>query len=195
MNTVKEFQHKGLTIKIVQDTDADSPRNWDNLGTMVCFHRRYQLGDINPKYSQEELQELIERKDVISLPLFLYDHSGLSMKCSAVSCKWDSGQVGYIYVTREKILKEYSKKVLTKKLIAKVIKQLQCEVETYNQYLTGDCYGFQVETETGEHLDSCYGFFGIESCEEQALEQAKYFAESESKSQAMADNFGMATVS
>lgn len=27
------------------DEDAESPREWDNLGKMVCFHGRYDLGD------------------------------------------------------------------------------------------------------------------------------------------------------
>ena len=34
-------------IKLVHDHDAESPREWDNLGSMVCAHRRYRLGDEN----------------------------------------------------------------------------------------------------------------------------------------------------
>ena len=34
-----------VTFDISPDEMADSPRSWDNLGTMVCWHRRYQLGD------------------------------------------------------------------------------------------------------------------------------------------------------
>ena len=37
----------GNTIKVFVDEDPQSPREWDNAGTMVCFHRRYNLGDIN----------------------------------------------------------------------------------------------------------------------------------------------------
>lgn len=46
---VHEEDYKGYTIKIYHDEDAESPRDWDNLGEMVCFHRRYNLGDCNHK--------------------------------------------------------------------------------------------------------------------------------------------------
>ena len=37
---------KKYELKIEQDTDPMNPRtDWDNLGTMVCFHNRYDLGD------------------------------------------------------------------------------------------------------------------------------------------------------
>ena len=39
-------------------------------------------------------------------------------------------------------------------------KILEGEVETYNQYLTGDVYGFILEKPDGEHIDSCWGFYG-----------------------------------
>ncbi|MHC4619185.1 MAG: hypothetical protein ACYTEQ_15685 [Planctomycetota bacterium] len=34
-----------MKVRIEQDPDAESPREWDNLGIMVCFHGRYTLGD------------------------------------------------------------------------------------------------------------------------------------------------------
>ncbi len=32
-------------LKIENDDWADSPREWDNLGHMICWHRNYNLGD------------------------------------------------------------------------------------------------------------------------------------------------------
>ena len=37
--------YKNHTVTIEQDIDAESPREWSNLGTMVCSHSRYPLGD------------------------------------------------------------------------------------------------------------------------------------------------------
>lgn len=31
--------------QIYQDPDAESPREWCNLGTLICWHRRYRLDD------------------------------------------------------------------------------------------------------------------------------------------------------
>lgn len=38
----------GIIIKVLQDTSADSPREWSNLGVMACWHRNYTLGDVQP---------------------------------------------------------------------------------------------------------------------------------------------------
>lgn len=46
-------EYRGATIKLYQDLDPTSPRECDNLGTMVCWHRRYILGDEMPKVGAE----------------------------------------------------------------------------------------------------------------------------------------------
>jgi len=160
---VETIEYKGYEIHVYQDPDPESPREWDNLGTMTCFHRRYELGD---KHSMdlEELKELVQRKDVISLPLFLMDHSGVSMNTGGFRhCDpqgWDWRQVGFIHVDRETVLKEYGKKKLIKALREKVVRILEDEVLTYDQYLTGDVYGFVAETPNGDNIDSCWGYYG-----------------------------------
>lgn len=160
-------------IKIVQDESPESPREWDNLGTMACFHRRYNLGDKNT-LNQEEVQDIYNNdKEYISLPLYLYDHSGITMNTTGFHCPWDSGQVGVIYVSRAKVRKEYSVKRISKATEAKIIEYLKNEVATYDQYLTGDVWGYVVEkpcTECGEpeEVESCWGFYGHEYCEQEA---------------------------
>jgi len=140
-------------FKISQDDWAQDPRaEWDNLGTMICFHGRYTLGDKHDYNSSDfdgwdELQNYIEKKlgGVVILPLYLYDHSGITMNTTGFSCSWDSGQVGFIYVSRETLLKEYGGKKVTTKLKEKVTQYLIGEVETYDQYLTGDVYRFELQ--------------------------------------------------
>ena len=102
-------------VEIVYDTDPIDPREFSNLGTMVCAHSRYTLGDVQvgdkfidgkPYFPDvESLKDYIQnnKHDIVSLPLYLYDHSGLTINTTGFSCPWDSGQVGYIYVTYEKL--------------------------------------------------------------------------------------------
>lgn len=172
-----------IKIRIIQDHDAESPREWDNIGTMVCAHRRYKLGDddgmskalelIYEHLSNKQLNDMgfdashvpnIERAleatgQAIMLPLYLYDHSGITMKCSPFGCSWDSGKVGFIFVSKAKARSEYNWKLLNKARIEKLQSYLEGEVEVYDQFLTGDCWGFEVlrSEEVGE---SCWGFFG-----------------------------------
>lgn len=154
-------------LKIVQDSSPESPRNWDNLGTMICFHNRYDLGDkhsySSDDYSSwEEMKKAIikEENTAVILPLYLLDHSGISISTGAFSCRWDSGQIGFIFVSKEKALEEFGGKIVTAKLKEKLERILDEEVETYDQYVRGDVYGFQIVDEDDDVVDSCYGFYG-----------------------------------
>lgn len=111
--------------------------------------------------SNKDLYILATEKNSI-LPLNLYDHSGLSMSASsfrgrAQHAEWDSGQVGWIYAAAEDIQKEYGD--CSKESMEKAAKLLKSEVETYDYYLPGQCYGFRL-FENGEETDSCWGFLG-----------------------------------
>lgn len=134
---------RGPYVLVIQpDDDPLNPREDDNFGKMVCFHRRYHLGDHHnyidkddflrdlylktvgddergahryeraldlmnykikapfgsPAYEREvdeRLMKVISQK-FLMLPLYLYDHSGITMNTTGFSCPWDSGQVGWI---------------------------------------------------------------------------------------------------
>lgn len=176
-------------IDIIQDESPESPRTWDNLGTMVCSHNRYDLGDkhnyrFNDYQNWDDLEKAIIKNEKVGaiLPLYLYDHSGITMNTTGFGCQWDSGQVGFIYVSKETILKEYGGKIVTKKLKERAEGHLKSEVNTYDQYLTGDVYGysiFKVENGEEEELDSCWGYYGTESCMEEAEGMVQYYIENE----------------
>ena len=169
--TVEQYiSEDGYRVTISLDEWADDPRNWDNLGTMVCWHGRYDLGDEQPKISPDEYQEDLP-EGTITLPLYLYDHSGITMKTSPFSCPWDSGQVGFIYVTPETLTMVFPSGVPNDD---KVREYLNNEVETYDSYLTGDVYRVDVESGTvcdhgdtqWEYMDGCGGFYGDDAVEE-----------------------------
>ncbi|AUR01752.1 MULTISPECIES: hypothetical protein [Rhodobacterales] len=168
--------YQGHTIKIYHDPDAESPREWSNLGTLICWHRRYRLGDSHqfdsPKaflrdlasvsgqsdLSMDQLRGRAERKAII-LPVFLYDHSGLAMNTIGFHFPWDSGQVGYVYVTLEAVRKEFGAKRVTKALRERAEDILRGEIVTYDAYLGGRVYGYVIEQD-GEEIDACWGFVG-----------------------------------
>ena len=171
-------------IEVDYDTDPDCPRSWDNLGTMICFHNRYKLGDkhnyTHDNYNgwNEMKKDIIKTENVgVILPLYLYDHSGITMNTTGFSCGWDSGQVGFIFISKDKILEEYGGKIVTKKLKEKVTKHLVDEVKTYDKFIRGDVYGYTIYEmikcdlghEHKEVLDSCWGFY----CERECMEEAE----------------------
>jgi hypothetical protein len=170
-------------IEVEQDDNTESPREWDNLGTMICFHSRYNLGDKH-NFSSDEGREFLKSKEIcVSLPLYLYDHSGITMSTSPFGCRFDSSCVGFTYVTKEQVRKEYGVKRINKELIEKVTKILESEVKIYDQYLTGDVYGYRIskvtECELGhehkEEVDSCWGFYGEDECMTEAEGIVEYY--------------------
>jgi hypothetical protein len=162
----KTYTKGNKTLEIFADNDPQNPREDENLSTMVCLHNRYSLGDKH-SYKQDdynswdEMKEAIIKKEktAIILPLYLYDHSGITIRTTPFGDRWDSGQVGFVFISKEKIRTEYGVKRITKFLIDRVTFYIKSEVKTYDQYLTGDVYGFKL-LENGEETDSCWGFFG-----------------------------------
>lgn len=154
---IETIDYRGVRIEILPDPDPCNPREDENLGTMICWHRRYKLGDLQPKedpsavlddlcnqacpeYAEavERLEEIERRLDGwcwskddmeyltsqhpvlwsrakafvdrlraqallngVMLPVYLMDHSGLSVNTVGFGCPWDSGQVGMIYCPLE----------------------------------------------------------------------------------------------
>lgn len=154
-------------MKIYYHDDIASPRSpgeFSNMAHMVCFHRRMMLGDadhgINPDDfgSWEELEQFLinERGAYIICPLSIYDHSGVTIFIGPPRDQWDSGQVGFVYVTKDDILHEYGE--VTPETERRARQVIEGEVETYDRYLRGDVYGYEIY-ENGKCVDSCWGFY------------------------------------
>ena len=188
-NKIDSVEYRGFTIDTYQDDQPDDPRNWDNLGTMVCWHRNYLLGDHckspdgrtihGKRMGNSELvagfrdpDEFTEwysqnKNEVcVILPLVLLDHSGLWMGTESFIEDvggWDSSNVGYIFVTKEQVRNEFNCKRINRKLIERVRGILQCEVETYSKYISGEVYGFMIDGMDDACAmgicDGCWGFY------------------------------------
>lgn len=174
------------SVVIENDTDSENPRQWAyNLGTCIFFHSRYNFGDDHnidaDDYNSfdDMLTSLVKNDDVVvALPVYLFDHSGITISTAPFGCRWDSGQLGLIVAYRGAILGAYGVKRITKKIKERVERLLRSEIETLDQYIRGDVYGFNTyvnpdaEELDGEKLedfdfgtlsdsiDSCWGFYG-----------------------------------
>ena len=106
----------------------------------------------------QALMQEIQEKHIV-LPLYLLDHSGLAMQTTSFHDPWDSGQVGWIYVSKEDALKEFGGEKMTGAFKEKAEDLMRSEVAAYDCYLRGECYGFELY-KNGELTDSCWGFMG-----------------------------------
>lgn len=130
---------------IYRDDDASNPRkDWDHTAIFACWHPRYNLGD----------------KKI--------DHSGLTISTSPFSCRFDSGQVGWAYVTKESALLMG----WTEPFTVDFEEVIKSEVEEYDRYLTGSVYGFVIEGTDGDVIDSCWSIFDtLDEVRKQCREQ------------------------
>lgn len=170
------MEYKGINIRIRHDEGLNPREHFDNAGKMICFHSRYSLGDEH-SWDVDEFKEYLESDEVLAwLPLYLYDHSGITMNTTGFSCRWDSSQVGAIYITQEGCDKlgytekwaksDWNEGGTFESALEHVLK---AEVKEYDQYITGEVYLFEIE-ETG---DCVGGFFGYDHEESGLLDHAR----------------------
>lgn len=156
--------YRGHKIVLAVDDDPIDPReDGHSFGTMICFHRRYSLGDKH-EYSDPDdmfmalagalpnrkhhhpVSELLgdgSKYKIVWEPLYLYDHSGITMSTKPFSCPWDSGQVGIIYATYDKVRENYQlgpDDQITAEIIEQAEELLKAEVATYDEYIRGEVF-------------------------------------------------------
>jgi len=182
--TVAEWRRGDEIVRVEPDLDPEDPRTWDNLGVMICFHKRYLLGDdhdleLTEFGSWDELEEYLyeERGASVVLPLYLLDHSSLWISTYPFDNPWDSGQVGFIYTTDERIKECFKVDKVTDKLLAKARDILAEEVKIYNRYISGDVYAvYHIKVRTcdlgykhEEIIDAYRGIWDIENDPKECL--------------------------
>src|SRR5699024_3165097 len=149
---------RDLCLKTVGDDDRGAHR-YERALDLMNYKIKAPFG--SPAYEREvdeRLMKVISQK-FLMLPLYLYDHSGITMNTTGFSCPWDSGQVGWIYASKEDALREFGGKTFTSATRKKAEDRMRGEVEYYDSYLRGEAYGFELYKD-GELEDSCWGFIG-----------------------------------
>lgn len=174
-DSIKTLKQSGYTLHILPDNDpySPSPADWDNLGEIAYASHHYTLG--TEAVSQSRLQEIaegIEDGSYIGMPVYAYVHSGATISTSPFSCPWDSGQCGFVYCPASKAEDAFPGNPHFR---ADALRVLKGEVETFDQYLRGDVYGYVIEDKDGDTVDSCWGFYGMDHAEEEALAAFKYW--------------------
>lgn len=172
---------KKYTYEINHDDFAMSPRDWFNVATMVCLHKRYQLGDTHGYRSSDftdwdEVKQQIERDhDVVAIePLYLYDHGVQSIAMRsfigrAHHAEWDSGQIGYIFITRDNLREHLGWQRLSYKRKPRLLEIMQSETDAYDKWLRSETYWIEIN-EGEDTVDTLSGIVGYENAKKQAEE-------------------------
>lgn len=178
MNEVRKVSYsvndKDYEIFIQYDEDALNPReSEDSLGSFIMFHRKYDFSDKGEKQkfrTPEDFQAYLKEDKCVVLPVYMLDHSNITIRTYPFNDDWDSGKIGYIYVTYEKIKKEYNLKVVNYRRIRNVKDILRREIDNLDMWLRGEIYGYIILDEDKKPVDSCWGFTSSREALDNALE-------------------------
>lgn len=158
---------------------ADEGAGWENPEDVLdLFHSSVEDGRIGLAMAALEDR-------AAWLPMYLYEHSGMTVSCGErkypYNDQWDSSEIGWIVMSKETAVKELGAGEDDWKEKAEAC--MKAEVESYDNYLTGDVWYYTLyesalpvgENENGvvvktgkpvsgedawEEKDSCGGFEG-----------------------------------
>ena len=188
-------------IRLLSDWDgeASNPRDWMATEIVTPPLRRWNVATEGAEF-QSQFDEIYGRHDgetfarymrifhgIEVLPVYLYDHSAVALSVGsfigrAQHADWDSGQIGFAYITPEK---------LEETGITDYAGAISSEVEILGQWMNGEVYGYVVEERRDftkvyhdgdesqedfdwEETDSCWGFIGYDAVEAEARAAAGF---------------------
>lgn len=148
-DVVKEIIKDDRKLVIYQDDDAESPDRWgDGSLYLVHDHRQFAvrqkearsiydyLQSQNPDNREEGEDRETGYDGFWIFPVAAYIHSGVSLSLGSGSHypdqRWDVSHVGFVVVSKE----EWAEKDKARKVAEGLI-------ETWNEYLSGEVYGYR----------------------------------------------------
>lgn len=150
-----------LTLEIVQDDCTYSPRENANAGILCISNKNVTNETDDFKVEDHKDWDGVERwlqtkKGAIAmLPVFVYDHGGITISTTPSWDCWDERHVGYYYTTKQNF-----QDCVGGELDANNIKQvLESEIKELNQYFRGDVYAFKITNKLGNVIDFCGSYY------------------------------------
>ena len=170
MNAIHTEEYKGFNIEIHQDVDSMPPDEWGDTGLFLVsghpqIYIQHDLIKVDPRRHSFEGKQKVKlptnRRVYHVFKLYGYSHSGEGLSLSndhyPFNCPWDGFYTGTVYAS--------SKEFKTREKAREVAQSL---IEEWNDYLSGNVWGFQVFDNEDECVDSCWGYNGV-----YALSEAK----------------------
>lgn len=165
---IETINYRGYEIEVCYDTEPQSPSEWENTDAFLVYDHRDFTVKVKGFDGQEVFDAMQAKKPLFEgyfyFPVYAYIHSGVSLSLGGRDflapgehLNWDVSFKGFAMVKRQKGWSWKRDKAYT---IAESI------VKEWNQYLSGDVYGYNSE------VGGCWGFYGSEGRKEM-IENAK----------------------
>lgn len=177
-----EIKHARLV-----EYDGEKYYEYDACSHTVCIPADdidYFAEDVDESLSaRDKLDMIAATGEIVWLPISMYEHSGISIwlgeKSGHPDARWDCSTIGFAYVEKCTAEKEGALLADEKGLYNGrkswqewAYAMMESEMEVYNQYVTGEVFGYMVEGGDGYCNDSCWGFYGTDEIP-RMIEEAK----------------------
>ena len=153
-----------MNYTIDEDLTAPAPNEWADTNLfIVAKHPDFYVPEPNEKSIPEDPDEVTE-KYVNTHWIFdmeAYIHSGVHLslagKGNYPDRRWDVSQLGFVFVSKE----EWSTEAEAKEAAIGLI-------DSWNMYNSGDVWGYTITDDEDNEVDSCWGMYGHDYCEQEA---------------------------
>lgn len=160
------IEYKGYTIDVTVEFLEIDPREYDNLATLMLFHKRYAVANETDfqmidfgSWGEAKAAIIKKYKPVWIAPVYGYSHSGLDMGLQIqpywYQYSWDGGCLGFAFVTRERVLEVTGEKRITAAVRNRIATLVANELSEYVKYINGvPSFGYEITDADGEVLDT-----------------------------------------
>ena len=169
---------RDVRIRIENDQDPENPLEWDRF-KLITRTRRHATTDLKAwesMFPDGRMGIGIATKLKHSTAWFVdyFEHGSCrwSISGQGPQCQWDNTRRAGILLWTGRPSQLAGTAEKRDQIAARVL-------DTYTSWCNGDAYGYVVEdADTGEHLDSCWGYIGdYEYCLEEAKRAGNFHGE------------------
>lgn len=168
LGAVETFEVNGYFVAVEYDDLAESPRDFDTLGTIVGKHSRYDISDIQMDDDIETIPQLVDRyveDGGIWYPAWMLEHGGVALNIAPSNeyYGFDTSLVGIIFANPSDIERYLGK--FDADSVEKAYDILRNEVVEYGHYINGECYYYTVYLDEDFEIAADYptsGFYDLQ---------------------------------
>jgi hypothetical protein len=161
MTLVEKIEDDGYTIEIHYDDSPESPREWDNVGVLAQLSSDYSQPDAPgckiawcTRTHSDIADALIEAWDRYDRDAVKVERYARAFLGAAAVDWWDDPQSG------SRIVGVITREAAQREQLTDPLATLNAELQTYAAWAEGAVFGYVVTSPDGEHLDSCWGYYG-----------------------------------
>ncbi len=179
MELADEIEYKGCKIEVHYDDMPINPfGDWDATGQFYHwkdhgrdqFYRYCELLNFDPE-THESLETGKPDIDAVVIDKFEHGQVYYSVKGEGTQCRWDTSR-GWAAWYPDKCLMDELKGHKGKIRRDKCLVYARQACELHNQWANGEVYGIVSKSAAGDHIGSCWGYFG-DAAKEDGIKEAK----------------------